>query len=357
MRIIKVILAMVVLVLLLVPACKSKTTMTIPMSNYANETYGYSIDYPQNWTLDDSASFQIEVVSPETITQSGTLGNNKAGILVMVNMTLSTAEIIPLETYYKNIYDSISQSASTAEIKEISVGNVTFGQNISGYTATWQLTDTAGKWEWKLFISEVHVSYSYYYLVLTYYLMDDAKSYAGPLNSAVESFKQTGITVTPAIPKKVYDTAPPMTIDVNKQYTVTMTTTYGDMVFQLFPADAPQTVNSFVFLIREGFYDDTVFLRVVDNFVVQGGDPTGTGMGGPGYTFPDEISSRKHLAGTLSMANSGADTNGSQFFICYDAQPTLDGKHTIFGQLVQGTDVLNKINKNDRLIKVTVEEK
>lgn len=327
------------------------------MSNFTNETYGYSIDYPQNWTFDDSASYQVGAVSPETVTQSGTLGNHKAGMLIMVNITLSTADKIPLDTYYQNIYKQFSQSASTTNIKEISAGNGTFGQNISGYTATWEVTDTAGKWKYELSFSELQGSYSYYYLVLTYYLMEDANIYAGTLSSAVESFKHTEITVTPAVAKKVYDAAPPMTIDINKQYTVTMTTAYGDMVLQLFPADAPQTVNSFVFLIREGYFDDTVFHRVEDNFVVQGGDPTGTGIGGPGYTIPDEISSRQHLAGSLSMANSGADTNGSQFFICYSAQPTLDANYTVFGQMIQGMEVLNKINKNDRLIKVTVEEK
>jgi peptidyl-prolyl cis-trans isomerase B (cyclophilin B) len=138
---------------------------------------------------------------------------------------------------------------------------------------------------------------------------------------------------------------------------VTMTTNYGNMVLQLFPADAPQTVNSFVFLIREGFYDDTIFHRVIPDFVVQGGDPTGTGTGSAGYLLPDEISTRQHIAGTLSMANAGPNTNGSQFFICYGSQPSLDGHYSVFGQLIEGTDVLNKIKQGDKLIKVTVEEK
>lgn len=355
MKFIKYIPVILILVLLLYPGCKEKTTV-IPTDNYTNVTYGYSIDYPEDWVIDDLNSYQVVVTSPDIITGSGMFGNKKAGILLMPSIDMFTSDIIPLEEYYQDMYNTIKKSWTAAQIKELSSGNVIFGQNISGYSATWELTDTAGKWEIQWFISERHDSYTYYYTILTFSFIDKTNNNAVAINTAVSSFKYADITVTPAVPKKTYDAAPPMTIDVNKQYTVTMTTAYGNMIFQLLPADAPQTVNSFVFLIREGFFDDTVFHRVVDNFVVQGGDPTGTGMGGPGYTFPDEISGRKHLAGTLSMANSGTDTNGSQFFICYDAQSSLDGKHAVFGQLVEGMDVLYKININDRLIKVTVEE-
>jgi peptidyl-prolyl cis-trans isomerase B (cyclophilin B) len=157
--------------------------------------------------------------------------------------------------------------------------------------------------------------------------------------------------------KKTYSAPPPMTIDTSKQYIATMKTERGNLVLELFAADAPKTVNNFVFLAREGFYDNTIFHRVIAGFMAQGGDPTGTGSSGPGYKFTDEFSSRKHLTGTLSMANSGANTNGSQFFICYAPQPHLDGKHAVFGQLTSGMDVMLKIKQVDKLIKVTIEEK
>jgi peptidyl-prolyl cis-trans isomerase B (cyclophilin B) len=157
--------------------------------------------------------------------------------------------------------------------------------------------------------------------------------------------------------KKTYSAPPPMTIDTSKQYVVTMKTERGNLVLELFAADAPKTVNNFVFLAREGFYDNTIFHRVIAGFVVQGGDPTGTGSGDPGYKFADEFSNRKHLTGTLSMANSGANTNGSQFFICYAPQPHLDGVHSVFGQLTSGMGVMLKIKQGDKLIKVTIEEK
>jgi peptidyl-prolyl cis-trans isomerase B (cyclophilin B) len=157
--------------------------------------------------------------------------------------------------------------------------------------------------------------------------------------------------------KKTYSAPPPITIDTSKQYVVTMKTERGNLVLELFAADAPKTVNNFVFLAREGFYDNTIFHRVIAGFVVQGGDPTGTGSGDPGYKFADEFSNRKHLTGTLSMANSGANTNGSQFFICYAPQPHLDGVHSVFGQLTSGMGVMLKIKQGDKLIKVTIEEK
>ena len=124
-----------------------------------------------------------------------------------------------------------------------------------------------------------------------------------------------------------------MTIDVNKKYTATIETEKGDLVLELFAKDVPVTVNNFVFLARQGFYDGCTFHRVIPGFVAQGGDPTGTGMGGPGYNFDNEITSHKHVAGAISMANSGPDTNGSQFFICYADLPDLDGNYSVFGQL------------------------
>jgi len=146
---------------------------------------------------------------------------------------------------------------------------------------------------------------------------------------------------------KTYSAPPPMVIDVDKQYTATIETEKGSIVLELFAADAPKTVNNFVFLAREGFYDGTTFHRVIPGFMAQGGDPTGTGAGGPGYTFEDEFGDRKHTPGALSMANSGPDTNGSQFFIAYGPQPHLDGRHTVFGQVIEGTDVLADLTPRD----------
>jgi cyclophilin family peptidyl-prolyl cis-trans isomerase len=148
---------------------------------------------------------------------------------------------------------------------------------------------------------------------------------------------------------KRYSAPPEMVIDQAKKYTATMKTTKGDIVLELFADKTPMTVNNFVFLAREGFYDGVPFHRVIANFMVQGGDPTGTGTGGPGYRFADEIHpSLKHSGpGILSMANAGAGTNGSQFFITHVATPWLDGKHTVFGKVVAGMDVVNAIPERD----------
>ena len=143
-----------------------------------------------------------------------------------------------------------------------------------------------------------------------------------------------------AMPKKTYSAYPPMVIDQSKQYTAVIETAKGKLTLELFAKDVPKTVNSFVFLARDGFFDGVTFHRVIADFMAQGGDPTGTGMGGPGYKFADEFTSHKNVTGALSMANSGPNTNGSQFFICYAPQPHLDGKHTVFGQLTEGMDVL-----------------
>ena len=156
---------------------------------------------------------------------------------------------------------------------------------------------------------------------------------------------------------KTYSAPPPMTIDASKQYTATIETEKGKLVLELFASDVPLTVNNFVFLAGEGFYDGTTFHRVIPGFMAQGGDPTGTGRGNPGYRFADEFTEHTHVAGALSMANSGPDTNGSQFFITYTPQHGLDGKHSVFGQLIEGMDVLEKIELGDTIIRITIEEK
>lgn len=157
---------------------------------------------------------------------------------------------------------------------------------------------------------------------------------------------------------KEWKTPPAMQIDPKKKYTVTMATTKGDIVIELYPQYAPKTVNNFVFLIGEGFYDGVTFHRVIDNFMIQGGDPTGTGRGGPGYRFEDEFKGNplKHETGVLSMANAGANTNGSQFFITHSPQAHLDGRHTVFGKVTSGMNVVNSIRQGDKMTTVTVSE-
>ena len=144
---------------------------------------------------------------------------------------------------------------------------------------------------------------------------------------------------------------PPMTI------TATIETNKGDLVLELFAKDVPVTVNNFVSLARDGFYDGLTFHRVIADFMVQGGDPTGTGAGGPGYTFADEFTEYTHVTGALSMANAGPNTNGSQFFITYTPQHHPDGHHSVFGQLIEGEDVLNQIRQGDIMKRITIEEK
>jgi cyclophilin family peptidyl-prolyl cis-trans isomerase len=146
-----------------------------------------------------------------------------------------------------------------------------------------------------------------------------------------------------------YDSPPPMVIDPAKRYTATISTDLGDIVLELYADKAPRTVNNFVFLAREGFYDGVTFHRVIGGFMAQGGDPTGTGSGGPGYKFADEFdkSLRHDGAGVLSMANSGPGTNGSQFFITHRDTPHLDGKHTVFGRVTEGLDVVLAIPERD----------
>jgi peptidyl-prolyl cis-trans isomerase B (cyclophilin B) len=159
---------------------------------------------------------------------------------------------------------------------------------------------------------------------------------------------------------KQYAKPPEMSIDTAKTYTATFDTSKGKIVCELFTKDAPNTVNNFVFLAREKFYDGTVFHRVIPDFMVQGGDPTATGSGGPGYRFADELKNnpRKHKTGSLSMANAGPNTNGSQFFITHIVTDWLDGKHTVFGQAKDkaSQDVVNAIKQSDKLNSVTISE-
>ena len=154
-----------------------------------------------------------------------------------------------------------------------------------------------------------------------------------------------------------YSEQPPMKIDTSKKYSATIKTEKGNLELELFAADVPVTVNNFVFLARDGFYNDTTFHRVIPGFMAQGGDPTGTGRGGPGYSFADEFTKHTHETGSLSMANAGPSTNGSQFFITYAPQPHLNGRHSIFGELISGMDVLKTITNGDRIIKIIIEEK
>ncbi len=139
-----------------------------------------------------------------------------------------------------------------------------------------------------------------------------------------------------------YANPPEMVIDPAKTYTATIETTAGTMTAQLFASEAPRTVNSFVFLANEGFYADVIFHRVISGFMIQGGDPTGTGTGGPGYRFEDEPVGRQYLRGTLAMANAGPNTNGSQFFVMHADYP-LPPNYTIFGKLSAGEEVIDAI--------------
>ncbi|MGD8857925.1 MAG: peptidylprolyl isomerase [Chloroflexota bacterium] len=155
--------------------------------------------------------------------------------------------------------------------------------------------------------------------------------------------------MVPAERANYYDQPPEMVIDPSKEYEAVIRTDKGDLRLRLFAAESPLAVNNFVFLARQGFYDSTVFHRVIADFMAQGGDPTGTGTGGPGYAFADEVDNGLTFdrPGLLAMANSGANTNGSQFFITYAPTPWLDGAHTIFGELIDGQDVLDSLTLVD----------
>lgn len=164
-----------------------------------------------------------------------------------------------------------------------------------------------------------------------------------------EQEPSSSVPENPADRNGMYSEPPEMQIDVDETYVAAISTAQGDIVVELFADKAPNTVNNFVFLARQGFYDNTTFHRVIPDFMAQGGDPTGTGTGGPGYSFPDEFHPdlRHDRAGILSMANSGPGTNGSQFFIIYEPTPWLDDKHSVFGQVIAGMDVLASLTVRD----------
>jgi peptidyl-prolyl cis-trans isomerase B (cyclophilin B) len=149
-----------------------------------------------------------------------------------------------------------------------------------------------------------------------------------------------------------------MQIDPKKTYRAKIETDKGDIELELYAQYAPKTVNNFVFLAREGFYDGVTFHRVISDFMVQGGDPTGSGRSGPGYQFEDEFKGNplKHEKGVISMANAGPGTNGSQFFITHSPQPHLDGRHTVFGKVVKGQGVVDAIRQGDSMVKVEITE-
>jgi peptidyl-prolyl cis-trans isomerase B (cyclophilin B) len=149
-----------------------------------------------------------------------------------------------------------------------------------------------------------------------------------------------------------------MQIDPKKNYKATLETNKGTIELILYPEYAPKTVNNFIFLARDSFYDGLTFHRVISNFMIQGGDPTGKGTGGPGYHFEDETRGNPltHETGVISMANAGPNTNGSQFFITHSPQTHLNGKHTVFGKVTKGLDVVNAIRQGDVMKKVTITE-
>ncbi len=191
--------------------------------------------------------------------------------------------------------------------------------------------------------------------------------FASVVSRARDSFKNKKEEVK--VERKTYNKVPDMVIDASKGYTANFETTEGNFSIRLYPKEAPKTVNNFVVLSRDGFYDGLTFHRVIKDFMIQGGDPSGDGTGGPGYKFEDEINSHKLVRGTLAMANSGEDTNGSQFFIV-TAEKTewLDGKHTAFGEVTEGLENVMKIQsvetgENDKpttpitINKITISEK
>ena len=157
---------------------------------------------------------------------------------------------------------------------------------------------------------------------------------------------------------KQWDNPPEMQIDLQKTYRIKMETNRGDIELELYPEYAPKTVNNFVFLAKEGFYDRVIFHRVISDFMIQGGDPTGTGRGGPGYKFEDEFEGNplRHETKVISMANAGPNTNGSQFFITHSPQPHLDGMHTVFGKVIEGQDIVDAIRQGDSMTRVIASE-
>jgi cyclophilin family peptidyl-prolyl cis-trans isomerase len=160
--------------------------------------------------------------------------------------------------------------------------------------------------------------------------------------AAVQKEAAKATDTKPVITKKMYSYPPVVSIDTNKKYTATLKTSMGDMVVELYAKETPITVNNFVFLAKEKFYDGTIFHRTIPGFMIQGGDPQGTGMGGPGYKFDDEAFTGEYTRGTLAMANAGPDTNGSQFFIMHKDY-ALPKDYVIFGKVTSGLEVIDKI--------------
>ena len=200
----------------------------------------------------------------------------------------------------------------------------------------------------------------------TPFLLFNGSPYQGPVNYSTLS----AIVQMILLEKRQFTTCPPMTVDQSKQYFATLKTEKGDIVLQLYADKAPLAVNSFVFLANQGWFNGITFHRVIPGYVAQTGDPSGSGYGGPGYAFDNEISPdlKFDAPGVVGMANAGAGTNGSQFFITMAPEPKLDGSYTIFGRVVSGMDVVNNLTPRDpsqgdnlppgdKLISVTIEEK
>jgi peptidylprolyl isomerase len=186
-------------------------------------------------------------------------------------------------------------------------------------------------------------------IVAFFWVIASSQKKSAQTSASPTTAGQTGGSTPVLVGTKQYSSAPPNLIDPKKQYTATVKMANGEeFVIQLYPDKAPITVNSFVFLARQGFFDGVTFHRVLKDFMAQGGDPTGTGGGGPGYQFVNEDSELKFdKPGVVAMANAGRDTNGSQFFITFGPTPSLNGGYTIFGQVVSGMDVVNAIKLRD----------
>jgi len=193
---------------------------------------------------------------------------------------------------------------------------------------------------------------------------------AWPSNVAMSAFNLAAVIRLTMLEDSQFTECPPMTVDPTKQYVATLHTEKGDIVIELYADRAPITVNSFIFLARHGWFDGVTFHRVIPGFVAQAGDPSGTGYGTPGYAYKNEISPDLLFdgPGVVGMANAGADSNGSQFFITYAAQPTLDGSFTIFGHVIEGMDVASSLTPRnptenadlppgDEILSVTIDEK
>ncbi len=177
------------------------------------------------------------------------------------------------------------------------------------------------------------------------FLLINGQPYSGSLDPA----SLTILIEATLMEKQQYEDCPPMTIDQTKEYIATIETEKGDIMIELYAEEAPLAVNSFVFLVQDGWYTNVTFHRVVSGFVAQAGDPSGTGMGGPGYVFDNEVSPdlKFDQPGVLGMANSGPGTNGSQFFITHTSVPHLDGSYTIFGRVISGMDVVESLTPRD----------